>query len=179
MTKLYPIEGQKPIPPAHPSLVPIHIGLSEKVLEWAKDVENSEYFRRYAPVFAMRFDFGDPHCWAVYVADRPVGLVCLADIDHASRKASLGLLLEKPFRTSEVISSTCLEAARYVFEYLGYNKLYTLTLAHRTALHSRLEAAGFTKEATLSANCFWHGRYWDEVQHSILKAQYDERYLDK
>jgi RimJ/RimL family protein N-acetyltransferase len=177
--KLYPVEGSKGNTPTPPRLVPIHIGFSDKIHEWAGDSDNAEYFRRYAPLFAMKFDYADPHCWGVMLGHQPIGLLCLTDFDVAARKAAMGLLIEKPFRNSEVITKACVEAMRYVFEYLGYNKLYTLTLPHRTALHSRLESAGFTKEATLIANTFWRGKYWDEVQHSLLKSKYDELYLEK
>lgn len=167
--------NQKPVTV---TLVPVNPGLADKVYSWAHDSDNAEYFRRYAPLFAMKFDYTDPHCWGVMQGQQPIGLLCLTDFDPAARKVAMGLLIEKPFRNTEAISGACREAGRYVFEYLGYNKLYTLTLPHRTALHSRLESAGFTKEATLIANTFWRGKYWDEVQHSLLKSKYDDLYLE-
>jgi RimJ/RimL family protein N-acetyltransferase/microcystin-dependent protein len=165
-----------PPAPPKPALHNVNIGLGNKIHEWAATPDLAEYFRRYAPPFAMKFDYQDPFHWAVYVGGRPVGLACLADFDSANKKVSMGIMLEKGFRDESIITGTCLCLGQYVFDYLGYNKLCCLTLPHRTALHARLEAAGFTKEAALSENCFWRGQYHDEVLHSMNKKAFDSRY---
>jgi RimJ/RimL family protein N-acetyltransferase len=176
--KVYPLRGVTTTPPAPPKPVLHNVQYlgPAKVSEWAAAPDLAEYFRRYAPAFAMKFDYSDPFHWAVYVGGRPVGLACLADFDSANKKVSMGILLEKGFRDESIITDTCLCLGQYVFDYLGYNKLYCLTLPHRTALHARLEAAGFTKEATLTENCFWRGQYHDEVLHSMNKKAFDSRY---
>jgi ribosomal-protein-serine acetyltransferase len=177
-SKLSPLrvaESNTPTPPT-PVLSNVHVGLATRIQEWAASPDYAEYFRRYAPPFAMKFDYQDPFHFAVYVQGRPVGLACLTDFDSGNRKISMGLMLEKGFRDASIITDTCLALGQYVFDYLGYNKLYCLTMPHRTALHARLETAGFTKEATLQENCFWRGQYHDEVLHSMLKKSFDSRY---
>ncbi len=176
--KVYPLRGvvAKPSAPPKPQLSGVHAGIAPKIHEWVRTPDYAEYFRRYAPAFAMKFDYSDPFTWAVFIEGQPVGLACLTDFDSANKKVGMGLLLEKGFREESIITETCLCLGQYVFDYLGYNKLYCLTLPHRAALHSRLEAAGFIREATLSENCYWRGQYHDEVLHSMLKKNYDARY---
>lgn len=173
---LRPVNGNTPPTPRTPSLGNVHIGLGRKIAEWTVNPDLAEYFRRYAPAFAMKFDYSDPFHFAIYVDGQPVGLCCLTDFDSGNKKVGMGIMLEKGFRDESIITNSCLYLGQYVFDYLGYNKLYCLTLPHRTALHSRLEGAGFTKEAQLRENCFWRGQYHDEVLHSMTKKEFDSRW---
>lgn len=144
---------------------------------WREDEEMGEFFRRRPPSWAPGgpLDTPLPHQWVVQdEAGVSIGLCLLYDWDPQGRKASAGVLIEKQYRAgAEIFKDLRDLLATYLFDYLAYNKMVFVTLAHRTALHKLLESLGARCEALLTESVFWRGRFWDEVIHTWSRAQYN------
>ena len=129
----------------------------------------AEYFRRFPPVYAWP---GLPqNTWIVECDGKATGLASVSEVDAWGKKCSIGFLLE-PEARGQHFPWLVRELGNYVFDYLGMNKAYCLTLSARAGLHKNLEEAGLTREATLRSNIYWRGQYHDEILHSLTAAEY-------
>lgn len=157
-----------------------HIDL---IKQWAQCPQMKEFFRRHPPLFtwddtqviAQAYQTS----YIIRQDDQPVGLITLANFDPQHKKVELGLLIDKERITQEpqtIYLNACKQVANYVFNYLGYEKIYTLVLKHRTRLMRVMELGGFKSEGVLRHNIFWNGEFHDEMLFSLLKEDYYKRY---
>lgn len=144
---------------------------------WMEDEEMAECFRRKPPIWAPhgQVDTTQQNQWVVMdEAGQSIGACLLYDWDYHGRKVCAGILIEKAHRDGHNILKDLRDLlASYVFDYLEYNKMVFVTLAHRKALHKLLESLGARCEAVLTENVFWRGKFWDEVIHTWSRAQYN------
>jgi len=98
-----------------------------------------------------------------------VGYGGLVHINWKDRNAEISFIINTALETLEfekhwsTYLSLLQEAA---FEELKLHKIYTYAFDLRPHLYKAVEAAGFTREATLKEHCFFEGKYIDVVIHS-------------
>ncbi len=61
----------------------------------------------------------------------------------------------------------------WIFNGLGYNKIYSKALASRKDIQHILEGWMWHHEGTLRDNLFWNGAMHDEDIYSLLAREYD------
>lgn len=142
-----------------------------------RDEYFEEYFRRTPPEFAATVSNGDKYTWIIEEEDNQqfVGLVSLAGFDPHARKVEVGWLLSRAApRSDDTLRWLLREVGKYVFDYMEYRQMYSLTLAHRIKLHERMERLGCERIAVLPENCHFKGKYWDEIMHRFTVDRYKE-----
>jgi len=164
------------------NLTNITLETAQMIRKWAGDKYYEEFFRRHPPVFAWGDDQNIVTAFStsyfIRDDDQIVGLMSLANYDTQHKMVEMGLLIDKEYKKDNLkaYTSACVQAADYVFNYLGYNKMYTKVLTHRGKLRSNMDKAGFTRNGTLPQNVFWKGEFHDEDVYSILARDFKENY---
>lgn len=150
------------------------------IREWAGKPENAEFFRRMPPVNMWPAD--TTGWWSgMFLVQRTddeknLGLLALTNNDVFHRSVEMGALLDKEacgeLKRRDVAVEAITQALDYVFLYLGYEKIYSKTLAHRSSLFAGYEQYGFNKDGVLRSNVFFQGKHHDEVVYSLLKNEW-------
>lgn len=145
-----------------------------QIREWA--AKHPEYFRRMPAPWSHEFEAALAG-QMFFKHGTTQGLCSLSGIDFLSRQAELGMLLDGPREEhEEAFHEMAWALCDYAFNQLGLQKLTAKTLAHREALHKRLEAVGFRWQGYLERNVFFQGALHDEMQHALFVEDFRRIY---
>lgn len=151
----------------------------EQVKVWAADPEQAEFFRRYPPVSVWPADVLAWFSQSSIIQNEEgaaLGLFSFSNVDNQNRQIEFGLLLDKdacaPLSRRAVAVEVLAIELDYAFNYLGFEKVYSKTLAHRDTIFAGYEQYGFTKEATLRHNIRIGNKYYDEVVYGLLASEW-------
>lgn len=94
---------------------------------------------------------------------RFVGTLKLYDFDSLARRAALGIMVAPEAWGRGVATAAVRAACRYVFEVLGFDKVFAGYLASNVGMHKAFARNGFRIEGRLRRQVFYHGRLEDHV----------------
>ena len=107
-----------------------------------------------------------------------IGVVTITNIDWKNRKACHGIKLcndkvkGKGYGTDAVMT-----IMKYAFEELQLNKLYSTILDYNIPSMNLYKKCGWLVDGVLRESTFKGNQYIDEMAVSILKKDYEERFL--
>lgn len=106
-----------------------------------------------------------------------IGYCGITNIDFKNKRGEISFLInpdracdEKLYR--EDFLSILEMLARYAFEELNFNKLFTETFSFREIHIKILEEFGFQRDGVLRRHQFTKGQYFDSIIHSILANEW-------
>lgn len=151
---------------------------TELVLSWANKDALAEYFRRYPPTM----DWGQPEQvqtalgwgYTIWEEGQAVGLIQVLNPDMQAKTVEVAMMVDRDRGKNRYLVSQVAyrQIADYLFNYLGYRKLYMKTLTHRKGLKKRLERGGWRLEAELRESCLFKGEYVNEWVLGLMKQDY-------
>lgn len=116
--------------------------------------------------------------YIVEVEENKIGLATITNIDWKNRKACHGIkLYSDGVRCKGYGTDTVMTIMKYVFEELQLNKLYSTILEYNEASLSLYKKCGWSIDGVLRESTFKENRYVNELAVSILKKDYEERFL--
>jgi RimJ/RimL family protein N-acetyltransferase len=138
----------------------------------------SEFFRRFPPAFTWlspsTFQQVLQTSYIIQLDEQPVGLLTLGNFDHVARKVEVGLAIDPALGKRAPLAFDAFDQALdYVFNYLGFNRAFALTLEHRDDLTHILTKGGFKFEGLLRDNIFFKGRFHSERLFGISREDYE------
>lgn len=112
----------------------------------------------------------NPMSYAALVNGELSGFI-LVDPDVRQKKVVCGWVMLPTYRkTYEVYEQGWKLVRHHLMDFLGYNVIQCLVLAHRTDLRALLELMGFKLDGILRAHTFWKGAHHDECAYSFLRT---------
>ena len=130
--------------------------------EWWKELSTSDK----QVIFAIKDSDGEliGYCGLVY-------------IDYINRKAEFSIQISteraiKNYIYREDFMATAKMICEYGFKTLNLNKITTETFEFRKYQIKLLEQFGFQRDGMLRKNHYEQGKYYDSINHSILRKEY-------
>jgi RimJ/RimL family protein N-acetyltransferase len=151
----------------------------EQVQRWFKEPELKEYFRRYPPLEQWRLPEqtlqGLGSALTIWEGSKLVGLCQSVNEDFTAKSVEIGLMIDKTKASDrwDVSQEAYRQLCEYLFNGLGYNKLYMKVLPHRDKLIKRLSDAGWRVEGILRQGCKFQGKLADECLLGFLKQDFE------
>lgn len=159
-------------------------GDAEQVVAWRNrsDVE-SQLFAAAPPSLEShrrwfeRYRVGNDRREFIIVAEeRPVGTVCLADIDRVHRRAEYGILLGDPSVRGRGIGHRASELVlEHAFTTLGLERIYLSVFADNAAAIRLYERLGFQHEGLLRHHVYKAGEPRNVVVMGLLVGEFEAR----
>lgn len=116
--------------------------------------------------------------YIIEAENEKVGLVTITNIDWKNRKACHGIkLCSDNVRGKGYGTDTVMTIMKYAFEELQLNKLYSTILEYNIASLNLYKKCGWTTDGILRESTFKGNKYVNEIAVSILKKEYEERFL--
>lgn len=116
--------------------------------------------------------------YIIEVENEKIGLVTITNIDWKNRKACHGIkLCSDNVRSKGYGTDTVMTIMKYAFEELQLNKLYSTILEYNIASLNLYKKCGWTTDGILRESTFKGNKYVNEIAVSILKKEYEERFL--
>jgi RimJ/RimL family protein N-acetyltransferase len=149
--------------------------------------EYKEFFRRVPfglrPMDMNRFeDITKSSLYVALVEEIPHGFCIISELDEYGSTAHVGLVLDKKYWDKEyspgqvyahVVQVTFL---KQIFAKTQLNKIIMRFLASRTDLEESLLRGGLVKEALLRESVFYDGKFCDELEYTITRKEFTEKY---
>jgi len=143
---------------------------------WAQMPEMRDYFRRLPPLPIWDTDKAlESLCttsWVILNDSICVGMISLGYFDQQSRKVEIALLMEKVENRKALYFEAVRQICDYVFNYLGYNKVYFPLLTTRKEFSKSVHEFGFRLEGYLRDNIYFEGAYHDEFIFGLTRRDY-------
>lgn len=156
-------------------LKPISNDLVQAFPAWATKSELREYFRNYPPLHEWnrpdlvlaRLDWS----YGIYEDEKLVGSVQLFQSNPVAKTIELGMIIDNEVCTDRkaVAYEANLLITDYIFQVLGYRKIYMRVLCHRTSLLERLKKFGYVIEGTFKESAKHDGVLKDEYYLALFK----------
>jgi UDP-4-amino-4,6-dideoxy-N-acetyl-beta-L-altrosamine N-acetyltransferase len=116
----------------------------------------------------------DRRYWIIEADAEPVGLANLARIDRTARRCEWAYYLGEPSTRGKGLGSRIeYVVLRYVFEALGFNKLWCEVLVENEAVWKLHQSFGFTREALFREHVWKDGRFQDVVGLGMLARDWE------
>jgi UDP-4-amino-4,6-dideoxy-N-acetyl-beta-L-altrosamine N-acetyltransferase len=157
-------------------------GDSARLLAWRNSPEVAAYMyadhmisqAEHDRWFEGALQAEDRRYWIIEADGEPVGLANLARIDRGSRRCEWAYYLGEPSTRGKGLGSRIeYVVLRYVFETLGFNKLWCEVLLENEAVWKLHQSFGFVREALLREHVFKGGRFQDAVGLGMLKRDWE------
>lgn len=111
--------------------------------------------------------------WIVELDEVPIGLLNLCDIDEKNRTANWGFYLASEAVRGRGVGSYCeFWIQRYVFETLGFNKIWGEILSDNHRMLHNHEKFGFRREGLFRSHVLIDGKYSDVVRIGLLADEW-------
>lgn len=108
---------------------------------------------------------------------RPIGRIDYEDVDTRARSASIGILIGEPDARGHGYGPDAIRALLlHLFHDRNLHRVELTVLAWNERAIRAYRRFGFTVEGRLRDHRFVDGRYVDELQMSMLRPEFDERY---
>src|SRR3989304_2878197 len=154
-----------------------------KMAEWRNDPNIYDYFYECEPVSDItQRKWLDKHLndpteklFIISTLDgKPIGTVCLIDIDLRNRKTESGRFLigERDYQNKGYGMEARMLILEYAFEYMNLNKVYGEILATNNKIIELNKKFGFTVEGLLRQHIYKGGKYLDVVIIALLRKTY-------
>ena len=101
-----------------------------------------------------------------------VGHLTLWGIDPTVRAATLGIIIGGPHVGQGFGTDSMSVVKRYAFDELALNKIELAVWEFNVRALRTYQRAGFVVEGRRRDAVFHDGRYWDQVQMGLLRAEY-------
>lgn len=175
-------------------LVGEHIYLSprnsedvEKFTEWLNDFETTDYTGRSGQIMTLEKEkeYLEKHSddEAVFAIvrledDELIGTVGLENINHLSKKATLGIFIgEKESRNKGYGTEAIQLILEYGFKYLNLNNIKLDLMEFNERALACYKKCGF-KEYGRRRKCnFINGKYYDTIEMDILAEEFEGDYI--
>lgn len=116
--------------------------------------------------------------YIIEVENNKIGLVTITNIDWKNRKACHGIkLYNNSVKGKGYGTDTVMTIMKYAFEELQLNKLYSTILEYNTPSLNLYKKCGWSIDGVLRESTFKGNKYVNEMAVSILKKDYEERFL--
>jgi RimJ/RimL family protein N-acetyltransferase len=103
-----------------------------------------------------------------------IGGTGLHAIDRLIRSAEFGIHIgEKKYWNKGAGTDATRTIVRYGFETLNLNRIWLRVYEFNRRAQRAYEKVGFTREGVQREGHFHQGRYWDILQYSILRREWD------
>jgi UDP-4-amino-4,6-dideoxy-N-acetyl-beta-L-altrosamine N-acetyltransferase len=154
---------------------------SARLLAWRNSPEVAAYMyadhaisqAEHARWFEGALVAPDRRYWIIEADGAPVGLASLARIDPAARRCEWAYYLGEPAARGQGLGARIeYLVLRYVFETLGFNKLWCEVLVDNEAVWKLHQSFGFVREALFREHVFKGGRFQDVVGLGMLKREW-------
>ena len=107
-----------------------------------------------------------------------IGVVTITNIDWKNRKACHGIkLCNDKIKGKGYGTDTVMTIMKYAFEELQLNKLYSTILDYNIPSMNLYKKCGWSVDGVLRESTFKGNQYVNEMAVSILKKDYEERFL--
>lgn len=111
--------------------------------------------------------------------DMLVGVCSLNDINFINRNCSISIFIGEKVKDENVSLETFYLLLKHAFYCLNLNKVSMGQHIKLKLFFTRLSLAfGFTSEGVSRAEIFKNGKYFDVINSSVLKNEFDERVKD-
>lgn len=127
------------------------------------------------------FEHFDPNkelrCMIDVVNGATIGTIGLVDIDWKNRKAELFYKVVNDIekRVKGDVNDATMGILAYAFDELNMHCITGLTLEKNIFSQKMLKKCGFTQEGVLRKRIYKKGEYWNQVNYSILKEEFEEK----
>jgi RimJ/RimL family protein N-acetyltransferase len=135
--------------------------------------EEERFLRERPPM-----TFSDGLLFAIETKDgRHIGMTSFYDVRAEDRKAALAITIgEKQCWSQGYGGDAVLTLLRFGFHEMNLNRVWLTTVEYNERAIACYRKCGFREEARLRQDAYRHGRYWDFVQMSILRHEFDEQH---
>lgn len=161
-------------------LRPLAAGDLRRCVKWFSDPEILRFLARSAPVTLAEeerwfHDYerrADEQIFAIEIEGRHIGNLGLHKIDHAHRKAEIGIVIGEPTFWAKGIGTEAMRVAlRYAFDELGMNKVSLDVLEYNERAIKTYERVGFRREGIHREDVYKDGRFVNVVRMSLLDRE--------
>ncbi|MDY7220944.1 GNAT family N-acetyltransferase [Halalkalibacterium halodurans] len=105
-----------------------------------------------------------------------IGHIALGKVDRVNESARMGKVLVFPAARGKGFAAPMIEELlRIAFEQLSLNRVSLGVFSFNVRAIHRYEKIGFQREGLLRQNTKVKGEYWDLIEMSILKREWNER----
>jgi RimJ/RimL family protein N-acetyltransferase len=140
-----------------------HVVSPEEQLRWFDKLQNSSSSRRLV----------------AFVANSPVGVVRLDQIDYHNKSICVGLDIHREHRGLGYAKKIYKQVFREWFMENNFNRVWLLVAGYnQRALHI-YRSLGFVEEGVQRQGLFKKGKYRDYVMMSILRDEYVKEYVNE
>lgn len=116
--------------------------------------------------------------YIIEVDGERIGVVTITNIDWKNRKACHGIkLCNDKIKGKGYGTDTVMTIMKYAFEELQLNKLYSTILDYNIPSMNLYKKCGWSVDGVLRESTFKGNQYVNEMAVSILKKDYEERFL--
>jgi [ribosomal protein S5]-alanine N-acetyltransferase len=103
--------------------------------------------------------------------NQPVAKLRYFNLNMSNRSAELGYIACPEYRQKGYTKEGLVLLVRYLFGYMGLNKVYAQTASFNTASVHLLQSLGFRLDGTLRQHHFYRGTLHDDLIYSLLKFE--------
>lgn len=168
-------------------LSPMDIEDAEKFAEWLNDFETTDYTGRSNQIMTLQKEkeymeahIGDEARFAIVRLDdnEIIGTVSLEEIDHISRKATLGIFIgDKSCRNKGYGAEAIRLVLEYGFKYLNLNNIKLDVLGFNERAIACYKKCGFKEYGRRRKSEFLCGKYYDRIEMDILAEEFDGDFI--
>ena len=162
-------------------LLPYSSKYWECVAQWFYNKDYEEFFRGYHKALNEE-EFkhlpelirGEVFIAHSLVDNSIVGMIHVIPSGKSNRACYLGLLVDTTSRKKRIPSEMLILVMEYLFNKQGYNKVILEILESNDSLRRSVESAGFYREGKLLQDCFFNGRYQNELRYSMTARHFNK-----
>ena len=134
---------------------------------------------KYIEKLSKRMDTGKSIYWFVRLKSNNnlIGTASLSMVDFKRKSTEQGYALDPDYWGKGYIFEIQDSIKDYVFNKLGFNRLYGITMMKNEKTISAALASGFKKEAIVKDYYFKNGKYIDGWSYYMLASEYFKNYF--
>ncbi len=122
----------------------------------------------------LKAETNDKKVWIIYCGLRPIGVVDLVDMDFSNKTTNWGFYIgEVSYRGRGIGSITLFRLMEYVFDTIGFHRMYTSVLENNMGALQLYKRFGFREEGMWRKHILRDGKYVDVVWVGILKEEWE------
>ena len=109
-----------------------------------------------------------------------VGVCSLDEINYINRTCSISLFIGEKIKEENVAMEAIFLLLKHAFFTLNLNKVKMGQHIHLNLFFTKLSLAfGFKKEGISRSEIYKNGKYFDVINSSVLKSEFNEKYFEE